>query len=115
MLPGWTIDTDFERDWLYLRITRVAPENGDDTELADALLAIAAQRSNHRLILEFADGHVLTSLVAGQLVVLHKRVHLKGGILRLCALSDFNHDVLRLMGVVDRFHIYPDRYTAAIA
>lgn len=115
MLRGWTIDVDVERDWLYLRVTRVAPENGDETELADTLLEIAAQRRNFRLILEFTDVHVLTSLVAGQLVVLHKRVHLKGGILRLCALSDFNHDVLRLMGVVDRFHIYPDRYAAASA
>ena len=115
MLTGWNFDVDTERDWLYVRLTRVLHENGDDTLLADAVMSLTSQRANHRLVLEFSDGQILTSLVAGQLVLLHKRIHLKGGALRLCRLSIFNRDVLRLMGVLDRFHIYPDRSAAAIA
>ncbi|MFO1091947.1 MAG: hypothetical protein U0992_01350 [Planctomycetaceae bacterium] len=120
-MPGrWTIDCDNVRDWLWLRVAAVPPQNGglgqpgpEETELADMLMAIAGRQANHRLILEL-DGLSLSSLLAGQLVLLHKRVHLKGGILRLCGLSDFNRDVLRLMGVLDRFQIYNDRTAAAI-
>lgn len=114
MAAAWTIDSDVVRDWLWLRIAAVASENGScETELADSLMAIAAQQANHRVILELTDGLFLSSLLAGQLVVLHKRVHLKGGMLRLCGLSQFNRDVLRLMGVLDRFQVYADRSAAA--
>lgn len=115
MLTGWNFDVGAERDWTYIRLTRVPQESGDDTQLADAIMALIDPRSHHRLVLEFSDGQILTSLVAGQLVLLHKRIHLKGGALRLCRMSMFNRDVLRLMGVLDRFHIYPDRSAAAIA
>jgi anti-anti-sigma regulatory factor len=122
MAAGWSIDSDNVRDWLWLRVAALSPDNGGagsngarEIELADSLMAIAAQRANHRLILELTDGVFLSSLLAGQLVVLHKRVHLKGGMLRLCGLSQFNRDVLRLMGVLDRFQIYSDRSTAATA
>jgi anti-anti-sigma regulatory factor len=112
MLPGWSLDTDFERDWLYLRASRIPGQSSDDTLFADAVFAVANQRNNHRLILDLGSELMLTSLLAGQLVILHKRVHLKGGSLRLCGMSDFNRDVLRLMGVLDRFHLYSDRGAA---
>jgi len=115
MLPGWNFEVDVERDWLYIRLTRVPHEIGDDTRLADAVVSLTDQRANHRLLLEFSDGQILTSLVAGQLVLLHKRIHLKGGALRLCRMSIFNRDVLRLMGVLDRFQIYPDRSAAVVS
>jgi len=83
-----------------------------DTLLADAVMSVAGERGSHRIIFDLGDGLMLTSLLSGQLVILHKRVHLKGGILRLCGLSEFNRDVLRLMGVLDRFHTYSDRGAA---
>ena len=112
MLSGWRIDENLDRDWLYLRITRLAHENGDDSRLAETLMSLANQRFANRLILEFAEGQILTSVLAGQLVMLHKRVHLAGGMLRLCGLSDYNRDVLRMMGILDRFAVYPDRMAA---
>jgi anti-anti-sigma regulatory factor len=116
MHPGWSIDTDLERDWLYLRVTRAEPTNQGteraETELADAMLEAARGRNCHRLIVEFNNGLLLNSMLAGQLVVLHKRVHLLGGSLRLCGLSEFNRDVLRLMGLLDRFSLYADRASA---
>ena len=113
MLNGWNFDVETERGWLYVRLSRSLHEHGDDTRLVDALMSLAAERGNYRLIVEFGDGQIFTSLVAGQLVLLHKRIHLKGGTLRLCRLSDFNRDVLRLMGVLDRFQIFSDRHAAA--
>jgi anti-anti-sigma regulatory factor len=112
MLSGWSLDTDVERDWLYVQATRIPGQGSDDTLFTDALMAIANQRNKFRLILELGNGLMLTSLLAGQLVILHKRVHLKGGSLRLCGMSNFNRDVLRLMGVLDRFHTYADRPAA---
>ena len=116
MLPGWSIEVDTARDWLFLHISRLDSERhvGEETdaELADAILQIAAQHANYRLILEMADEAALTSLIVGQLVLLHKRVHLNGGVLRLCGLSDFNRDVLRLMGVLGRFQVFADRQAA---
>jgi anti-anti-sigma regulatory factor len=109
MLSGWSIDPDVERDWLYVRASRIPGQESDDTLFADAVASLAAQRGNYRLIVEFDNALMLTSLIAGQLVVLHKRVHLKGGSLRLCGMSNFNRDVLRLMGVLDRFHLFSDR------
>jgi anti-anti-sigma regulatory factor len=112
MFSGWSLNTDSERDWLYMRASRSAGENVDDTQFADAVMATAIQRNNLRLILDLDSGLTLTSLLAGQLVILHKRVHLKGGSLRLCGMSDFNRDVLRLMGLLDRFQTYSDRGAA---
>lgn len=114
MLPGWNFDVADDRGWLCVQLARVSPD-GDDTRLADALVLLSDQRTNRRLLIEFADGQILTSLIAGQLVLLHKRLHLKGGMLRLCRLSAFNRDVLRLMGVLDRFQVYPDRSAAVHA
>lgn len=111
MLPGWSLDTDVERDWLFVRASRIPGQASDDTLLADAVMAIANQRNNLRLIVDLGQ-LMLSSLVAGQLIILHKRVHLKGGGLRLCGMTDFNRDVLRLMGVLDRFHLYSDRAAA---
>ena len=111
MLPGWSLDTDVERDWLFVRASRIPGQGSDDTLFADAVMAIANQRNNLRLILDL-EQVMLTSLVAGQLVLLHKRVHLKGGSLRLSGMTDFNRDVLRLMGVLDRFHLSNARAAA---
>lgn len=112
MPSGWSISAESERDWLYLRVSPHPQQGADDTQFADAILSVATRQGSHRLIIELVDGLMLTSLLAGQLVVLHKRVHLQGGSLRLCSLSNFNRDVLRLMGVMDRFQAFPSRESA---
>ena len=118
-MPGWSIDVDTEQSWLCLSVSRTGAGGRDrephETELADTLMNIAGQQANHRLVVEFADGLLFSSLLVGQLVVLHKRVHLSGGSLRLCGLSDFNRETLRLMGVMDRFVLFTDRAAAVTA
>lgn len=108
---GWSINADTERGWLYLRIGS-PPDLLAQRTLADALTATATDRGNFRLIVEFAHDVLFSSMLVGELVVLHKRVCLQGGALRLCGVSEFNREVIRLMGLTDRLQCYPDRAAA---
>jgi hypothetical protein len=109
--PGWSLAIDDAGDWLFVRLA-TANDRYSEPELADAVDGLARQRKRFRVIFEMAADLILHSHLVGELVMLHKRLCLQGGALRLCGFTEYNFEVIRMMQLTDRFHNFPDRQTA---
>jgi anti-anti-sigma factor len=92
---GWGLDVDRGPDWVFVR---VHPRDGFDDApgLAQSVWALLEQHFTYRLVLELDEVALLHSPVIGQLVLLSKRVHTRGGLLRLCGVSEPSREVLHL-------------------
>jgi len=80
-------------DWLFVRL-RPNQERLDD--IADRLWELMNQQFVGRLVLEMDEVDFLSSLLMGQLVMLHKRILQHDGVLRLCGLSRACTEALHL-------------------
>jgi anti-anti-sigma factor len=74
--------------------------------LAEDIWQILQQHMVDRLVLQMNGVDFINSQLLGQLVLLHKRIHNSGGIVRLCGLSAANEQVLHVAGVDSRFPHY---------
>lgn len=82
--------------------------------LADQLWELLEGQFIYRIVLDMRDVEIMNSSLIGQLVMLHKRVHTRGGMLRLCHLSEANQEVLQGIRMLDRFPSYADREQAVM-
>ena len=112
--PGWDLDIERGADWLFVRVHRPSPEADDAPPLAEKVWAFLEEHLNRRLVLELDELDILRSYVIGQLVLLHKRIVVGGGMMRLSGLSANNQQVLRLARLADRFPSYPTREDAVM-
>lgn len=113
---GWEIDVDVSEEWLFFRVSGGETMLEPEESLAEAVWSVAEDHQINRLVVELDGGTItmLTSFLVGQLVLLHKRAHLEGGVVRLCGLSPENYETIRLMGLADRFPDYRDREAAVM-
>jgi anti-anti-sigma factor len=83
----WQFEVDRGPDWLFVRL---CPPDGLDREenVADEIWSLMQQHLTHRVVLEMDQVGFLSSNLIGQLIVLLKRVHQTGGVMRLVGLSD---------------------------
>ena len=79
---------------------------GEIAPLAEDLWTIVQQHMVDRLILKMDRVVFLNSHLIGQLVLLHKRIHNNGGIIRLCGLTPSNEEVLHMAALDSRFPHY---------
>lgn len=112
--PGWELDVDRGPDWLFVKL-RNPDQNGTHSPmLAEALWTLLKQHVTDRLVLELDQVAVLYTYLIGQLVLLHKRLSVSGGAMRLCGLSPHNQEVLRFCRLDDRFPAYGTREDAVM-
>ena len=109
---GWRLEADFAGEWLVVRIGRDGDHAPSEPALAESIWLLADRQGRRRLAVEFAHPMMLTSLLVGQLILLHKRAHLNGGTVRVCGLSPENDRILRMMGLSGRFPNYATREAA---
>jgi anti-anti-sigma factor len=109
---GWRLETESAGEWLIVRIGRDGDGAASEPALASSIWALAERQERSRLIVELDGAVPLTSLLVGQLLLLHKRAHLAGGALRLCSLAPANERVLQLMGLAERLPSFPNREAA---
>ncbi len=114
LASGWHFTVDRGPDWLFVRL--IPPDNPleDSAGLADELWKLLQQQFVHRLVLEMDQVRLLGSSLLGQLVLLHKRIHTHGGLMRLCGLAAQNADVLRASRLDSRFPNYAGREQAVL-
>jgi len=112
--PGWQLEVERGPDWLFVRIRRPDTEADDSPPLADRIWWLLEEHFTRRLVLELDELDVLCSYLIGQLVLLHKRIAVGGGMLRLCGLSENNRQVLRFVRLENCFPVYPDRHAAVM-
>jgi anti-anti-sigma factor len=112
--PGWQLSVEHGPDWIFVRFRSPSREFAETPPLADGVWELLEQRGLYRVIFELDELEVLCSSLIGQLVLLHKRVSVHGGTLRVCGLSPENQQVLRLCRLDDRFPPYRNRGDAVV-
>jgi anti-anti-sigma regulatory factor len=112
--PGWEFDVYRESDWLVVTFMNARPDATDSPLLAEGLWGLIEQHDVRRLALQLDRLQVLFTHLIGQLVMLHKRLCVQGGAMRLCGLSEHNQQVLRLSRLDDRFPPYGTREDALL-
>lgn len=108
----WQFAVERGPDWLFVRLTPPANPLESAAGVADQLWQMMQQHFVNRLVLEMDQVPLLSSDLIGQLVMLHKRIVMHGGLLRLAGLSRGNEDVLRMSRLDGRFPSYADRGAA---
>ena len=93
---GWDMDVDRGPDWVLIRLRPTETEGTSDLSLAEKIWSLLEQSFTYRLVLELDCLELLRSPLIGQLVLLAKRIHSHGGMLRLCRLSAQNQQVLHV-------------------
>ncbi len=112
LAPGWPLTVERGPDWLFVHPERRHPDVMSEPPFAERIWNLMRQHFVHRVVLELDQIERLESHLIGQLVLLHKRVHSQGGILRVCGLSPANQQVLALSRLDDRFANFANREEA---
>ena len=114
LAPGWNLEVERGPDWLIVRL-HCLPENvWDAPPLAETLWSLVEQHFTYRLVLECNEMQLLHTMLLGQLVLLHKRLSVHGGTLRMCGLSQQNRDVLKSCRLDSRFPPFGSRGEAVL-
>jgi anti-sigma B factor antagonist len=114
LAPGWNLEVERGPDWLFVRL-HCLPENiWESPPLAETLWSLVEQHFTYRLVLECNELQLLHTMLLGQLVLLHKRLNVHGGTLRLWGLSQQNRDVLRSCRLDSRFPVFASRGEAVL-
>ncbi|MEX2142701.1 MAG: STAS domain-containing protein [Pirellulales bacterium] len=110
---GWGLDVDRGPDWIFVR---VHPRNGFDDApgFAESVWAVLEQHFIYRVVLELDEIALLHSSIIGQLVLLSKRIHSHGGLVRLCGVSETNREVLQLCRLQSALPFYDNRGDAVM-
>ena len=109
---SWRFRLDRGPNWLFVRLQPDGSNGCDETELAQRVAELMDQHFTDRLVLEMYDVDLPTSLLLGQIVKLHKQVHARGGLMRMCGASPFTRDVLTISRLDTRIPLFADRFEA---
>ena len=112
VMHEWGVDVERGPDWLFVRLHPPAVAGVPSMALAEDIWSTIQQHMVHRLVLEMDDVPLLSSHLLGQLLMLHKRIHEAGGIMRLCGLNEQNEQVLRIARLDSRLPHYGHREEA---
>jgi len=111
---GLSFDVDRGPDWIFVRVDPPEEMVAESPPLAEAVWALLEQNFVYRVVLELDRIQLLRSYMVGQLIMLAKRVHTHGGVLRICGLSAINEDVLRCCQLATQLPNYRDRGEAVM-
>ena len=110
----WKSDVERGPGCLFVRLETTPDQLPSWDGLADHLWSILDEQFIYRLVLDMHQVEMMNSTLIGQLVMLHKRVHTRGGMLRMCGLSEDNQQVLHAIRMDDRFPNYANREQAVM-
>lgn len=111
---GWRLHLDASPEWLFFNVVAPSHRAIGDPPIAEAVAREVASSGIKRVVMDFNDNVMLFSFLVGQIVALHKRLHLEGGAFRICGLNEENADVLRVLHLNDRLPNYRDRGAAVM-
>ncbi len=109
---GWNVSVERGPDWLFIRLQAGSAAGDDFSQLAEQVWNVVQQHFVYRVVLEIEGLNVLRSSLIGQLVLLHKRLHTQGGMLRLCGLSEGQQHAIACSRLDSRFPVYANREQA---
>lgn len=112
--PGWELEVERGPDWLLVKVMHPEGDAAELPALADGLWELMRRHFTYRLVLELDQVNMLNSYLIGQLVKLFRHIREHDGVMRLCGLSAYNQQVLRICHLNDRFLPYRDRQEAVM-
>ncbi|MBS0209309.1 MAG: STAS domain-containing protein [Planctomycetes bacterium] len=107
-------DVDRGPDWLFIRPHLLFDQGQEALPVAETLWGIIDEHMIHRVVLELDQIGLLHSYLCGQLILVSKRLHAHGGVLRLCNLTSANEEVLRISRLDGALPCYPNRNDAVM-
>ena len=111
---GWKLHVDRGPEWIFCRLDVDSPNVGGEPKVAEAVVAEAQEAGVNRVVFELSDRVMLVSYLVGQLVSLHKRFLVNGGMFRICGFSSTSCSVLSMLRLADRLPNYRDREAAVM-
>lgn len=108
----WNISVDRGPDWLFIRLEPATGSAADYSSLAEQIWQVVQQHFTYRVVLELERIDTFPSSLIGQLVLLHKRLHTQGGVLRLCGLSPSQQQAIQCSRLDARLPAYSNREQA---
>jgi anti-anti-sigma regulatory factor len=112
--PGWRICAEVSREWMFLRVECSQSDADGSPPIAESAWSLAEAHAVNRLVVELDASALLSSYVIGQFLLLHKRCHLNGGVVRLCGLTGEQNSVIQLMRLAERLPNYASREAAVM-
>lgn len=109
---GWSLSVERGPDWLFIRLNCLPDAAASFANLAEQLWHCLQQHFTYRVVLELDGVPLLTSNLLGQLVLLHKRLHTHGGVMRLCGLTPMQQEAILCSRLDTRLPAYPTREAA---
>lgn len=114
LASGWQYDLERGPECLFVRLRSDDPNADAEPPLAGQLWSTLDEHLTYRLVLELDQIELLHSYVIGQLLLLGRRLHAQGGMLRLCGLSAHNRLALAAMQLEDHLPTYKNRIDAVV-
>ncbi|MGD9647110.1 MAG: STAS domain-containing protein [Pirellulales bacterium] len=114
LATGWDYDLERGPQCLFVRLHNEGENADAEPPLAQQLWATLDEHMTYRLVLELDQVEVLRSYLIGQLLLLGRRLHARGGTLRLCGLSPHNREALAAVRLEDHLPTYENRYEAIV-
>ena len=112
LAPGWTTELNRGPNWLFVRLYGPDGEQADATGIAESLSMLMKQELVQRLVLELDQLEQMPAEFVRELVELHEQLDQRGGIVRLCGVSDVHQDILRDNQIDHWFPQFGDREQA---
>jgi anti-anti-sigma factor len=113
-LADWELCVERGPGWLIVKPIPQGTNHSQPYDLAQAIWALLEQHFTYRLLVEMHDVPLLSSHLIGQLILLHKRIHQHGGVLRLCGLSPSSEEALQICQLATRLPNYGTREEAVL-
>ena len=114
LAPGCEMDIERGPDWLLVRIREVEADELEGVSVAQELTSLMERHSIHRLVLEMDQVERLTPHWISEIETLYRRIHERGGVLRLCGLSPENRRRVESCSLAAHCHPYCDREEAVL-
>ncbi|MBX9792182.1 MAG: hypothetical protein K2Y37_24940 [Pirellulales bacterium] len=114
LAAGWDCDVDRGPECLFVRLHADSQSAAAEPALAQRLWAVLDEHMTYRCVLELDQLDLLRSYLIGQLLLLGRRIHSRGGMLRLCGLSQQNREALAAVRLEDQLPTYRNRYDAVV-
>lgn len=114
LTADWQMELERGPDWVFIRLLSSEQAGWQGAGLAEALWNVMQTQMASRLVLHMDHVPMLRSEMLGELVRLHKRIHARGGLLRLCGLSPSNQQVLQLSQLSNLIPSYASREEAVL-
>ncbi len=115
-MPGSRVQVDQVGDVAVVRFGDCRTLDESTAHAIGQQLNDLVDKAGHRkVLLDMSDVAFLTSTALGKLVILHKKLKVAGGVLKICSLQGPIESIFQITHLNHLFDIHPDQAAALLA